>query len=400
MPSRVDEGNERMRRLLAGIALTALLAGCGSDGDGGGSTPNPSPTPTPAPTPAPTPTPTGYVATRLATGAYATLTFLPDGRALYVQRDGTVLVAPASAPEAPVAILGKVNTFQVAGAGVVDVVADPDFASNGLVYFSTVEGSLQTTANLAIVRFRLTGGGAGQQITDGVRLWRSEAVPVTNSIGRFGGVMAFRDGLLHMSLGDFGRPELAQDLTVSIGKTIRINRDGTPAAGNPLLGTPGAQLDIFAAGHREPAGLTLGSDGRLYETEVSPAVGDEINVIEGNRNYGWPLVSEGNRDDGTPYPRHSTRPDLAAPAYVWTTTMRPGRIVQVRGSVDGLAGQLLVASGDRQRVDRFTVSGGRIAEAGLVNVNSVVRVVAEAGTGKVYGITGEISGDVFRIDRN
>jgi glucose/arabinose dehydrogenase len=388
-----------MRRLLTGIALAALLSGCGSDGDDG-TIVTPTPTPTPAPTPAPTPTPTGYVATRVATGSYAALTFLPDGRALYVQRDGTVLVAPSSTPEAPVAILGKVNAFQVAGSGVIDVVADPDFASNGLIYVSTVEGSLQTTAAVIIARFRLTGAGVGQQIVEGTRLWRSDAVPVTNSIGRFGGYMAFKDGLLHMSLGDFGRPELAQDLTVSIGKTIRINRDGTPAAGNPLLGTPGAQFDVFTAGHREPAGLTLGSDGRLYETEVAPEVGDEINVIEGNRNYGWPLVSEGNRDDGTPFPRHSTRSDIAAPAYVWTTTMAPGRIIQVRSNADGLAGELLVASQGRQRVDRFRVANGGIVANGTINVNSPVTTLAEAQSGKVYGLTYETGGVVFRIDRN
>jgi glucose/arabinose dehydrogenase len=372
-----------MRKMICSMALVAMLSACGGDDDAGNN-PTPTPTPTPAPTPTPTPTPTTYGATVVGKGSYA--------------RDGTVLLAPAGDTAAPVALPGRIPLFELSGGGLIDMIPDPAFADNGYLYFTATEGSLQTT-RMTVVRARLSGAGVGQAITEQTVIWRGPDVTVFPGISRFGGMMAFKDGLLHVAIGDFAVPETAQDLTVPYGKVIRIRTDGSSAPGNPYLDQPGAYGDILTLGHRDPVGLTLGADGRLYETELSPAVGDEINVIESRANYGWPLVSEGNRPDGSPLPRHSTLTGVKAPAYVWPLVSVPGRIIQVRGSIDGLGGEFLVASQNGQRIDRFKVADGTFTTNGNIYLGSFARVLAEKTDGKVYGLTSDLDGEIFRIDR-
>lgn len=383
-----------MKKSAFALASFLLLAACGGDGDGSVVTPTPTPAPTPSPTP--TPTPTGYAATRIGTGAYAALVFLPDGRALYGTRAGALLVGTSAAPETATALQGAIPAFQIAGSGLIDIALDPDFASNQTIYASTMEGSLQNGANLAIYRARISG----TSITDVAPIWRSPVRPASSTLDRIGGFMAFRDGFIHMAVGDFGVPDFAQDSVTPFGKVVRIQKDGSSAPGNPLYGQPLVNNDIYTIGHRDPQGLTLGTDGRLYETELGPRVGDEVNVIEFNRNYGWPLVSEGTRDDGTPFPRHSALSGAAAPIFFWTTDTRPSRIIQVRSARDGLKDELLIASVGNQAVQRLAREGSTIVERERIPVLSPARTVAEAPDGRIYGTTYDTTdGIVFRIDR-
>lgn len=381
-----------MRKTAAGLAALLLLSACG--GDDGGSVVTP--TPTPSPTPTPTPTPTSYVATKVGDGTYAALVFLPDGRALYGTRSGTLLTAPAATPAAATALQGAVPALQIAGAGLIDIVVDPDFQSNQTVYVSTMEGTTGQSANLAIYRVRISATA----VTEATPIWRSPARPADTTLRRIGGYLAIRDGFVHMAVGDFGVPEFAQDSVTPFGKIVRIQKDGTPAPGNPLYGQPLVNNDIYTLGHRDPQGLTLGSDGQLYETELGPRVGDEVNVVEFNRNYGWPIVSEGLRDDGTPYPRHSARTEFRAPIFSWSTVTGPNRIVQVRSDRDGLKGQLVISSRDRQGFLRLSLANGTASELATVDAGSPTLSVAEASDGRVYGTTYDVAaGAVYRIDR-
>jgi glucose/arabinose dehydrogenase len=305
-------------------------------------------------------------------------------------------VGTAAAPETATALQGTIPAFQIAGSGLIDIALDPDFASNQTIYVSTMEGSLQNGANLAIYRARISG----TTLADVAPIWRSPVRPADNTLDRIGGFMAFRDGLIHMAVGDFGVADFAQDSVTPFGKVVRIQKDGSAAPGNPLFGQPFVNNDVFTIGHRDPQGLTLGSDGRLYETELAPRVGDEVNVIEFNRNYGWPLVSEGTRDDGTPFPRHSALSGAAAPVFFWTTDTRPSRIIQVRSARDGLKDELLVASVGNQAVQRLAREGNAIVERERIPVLSPTRTVAEAPDGRIYGTTSDlVDGVVFRVDR-
>jgi glucose/arabinose dehydrogenase len=390
---RRRKGISIMNRLFAGFAAALLLSACGGDNDG--SVVTPTPTPTPAPTP--TPTPAAYSAVRVADGTYAAIRFLPDGRSLFATRAGAFLVGTTAAPETGVAVQGSVPAFQIAGSGIVDVLVDSDFSSTQTIYVSTIEGSNAQGANLAIYRARLTQAG----ITDVAPIWRSPAQPAVSTLGRFGGFMAFRDGFIHMAVGDFTIPQAAQDPISPYGKIIRIQRDGSAAPGNPLY-NGGGNPDIYTLGHRDPQGLTVGADGRMYETELGPRVGDEVNVVEFNRNYGWPIVSEGLREDETPYPRHSTRPEFLAPVFSWSTVTGVSQIAEVRSDRDGLKGELLIASTGNQAIMRLARdgNGNGYVERERISVGSPTKTVTEAPDGRIYATTYDVvDGRVYHVER-
>lgn len=392
-----------MKKPLLGMAALAFLAACGGGGDDDGGVivvpGTPTPSPTPAPTPAPTPTPTGYGVTQIGTADYSALAFLPDGRSILTRSDGTVSIGAATTPAAPVALAAKVPTGDISGGGVLDVVVDPAFATNGLVYFTSTEGRIGGTVAMTVVRGRLSGTGTAVTLSDQLVIWRGNAVTLTNTTTNYGGKMAFKDGTLLVAIGDFGLPDAAQDLSGALGKIIRINTDGSPAAGNPQLGIPGRQVDVFSYGHRAPTGLTVGTDGTIYETELAPRVGDELNVVQSGRNYGWPLASEGSREDFSAYPRHSEVQGVTAPYYVWRTVTVPTDLIQVRSQKDGLAGQLLIGTSSGQDVKRFTPGTNAPTEGERIVVGGFTTIVAEAPDGNVYVVTYTSDGRFYRIDR-
>src|ERR1700754_4836864 len=119
------------------------------------------------------------------------------------------------------------------------------------------------------------------------------------------------------------RPQTAQDPEGTLGKILRLNLDGSAPADNPMTAQGGVQAQIWTMGHRNPYGLAFAADGKLWEDEMGPRGGDELNLIRPGRNYGWPLVSNGDNYDGTPIPRHRTRPDLEAPIVYWNPVIAP-----------------------------------------------------------------------------
>jgi glucose/arabinose dehydrogenase len=308
------------------------------------------------------------------------MTFLPDGRLLVTERGGNLfLVSTAGSRTQVTGVPAVVASGQL---GLHDIVLDPGFATNNLVWISYAEAA-PGGQRLAVARATLNAGSA-PQLQGLTVIWRS--TPATTG-GHLSARLAFAPNgqFLFVSAGDRQQGSPAQDLSNTIGKMIRINLDGTPAAGNPFAATSGARAEIWSLGHRNPLSLVFGADGRLFSGEHGPSGGDEFNVITSGANYGWPLVSEGNNSDGSAIPRHSTNPSFTAPLVAWTPAIAPSDLIQYRGTrFAGWSGDFVLSGLVQQGLVRVRVSGNSATEVGRISLGARIRALEEAPDGRIW----------------
>ncbi|MDP9200179.1 MAG: PQQ-dependent sugar dehydrogenase, partial [Pseudomonadota bacterium] len=222
------------------------------------------------------------------------LAFLPDGRMLVTERPGRLrYVTKDGSVSEPVA--GVPAVFAEGQGGLLDVVIDPDFTTNSTIYLSYAEPAADGTNGTAVARARLNG----QELDDVKVIFRQQ--PKFSSRHHFGSRLVFAgDGKLFVTLGERNSErDLAQDLGTHIGKIVRITTDGEAPGDNPFVGREGALPEIWSYGHRNVQGATLHpGTGKLWTHEHGPRGGDEINLPEPGRNYGWPVITYGREYHG------------------------------------------------------------------------------------------------------
>jgi glucose/arabinose dehydrogenase len=236
------------------------------------------------------------------------LAWLPDGDLLITERagrlrlfrDGKLDPTPISGvPEVKITTLG----------GLLEVLPHPQYAQNGLIYLSYSKGGEGNLSTTALARGKLVGKEIqGLRDVFVAKNW-------SNSPTNFGGRMVFgSDGMLYLTIGERQEPERAQDPLEHGGKVLRLKDDGTAPADNPFFGKKEYLPEIYSIGHRSPQGLVFHPvTGQLWENEHGPLGGDEINIVEAGKNYGWPLVTYGRDYDGTKISDLQTRADLEPP---------------------------------------------------------------------------------------
>jgi aldose sugar dehydrogenase len=275
------------RRIRASILAAAFLSACGGCGNSEAAAPG-GPTGPSGPT-GPTGTTFRVVTLNGSLSSPWGLAFLPDGRMLVTQKGGAMLVLGADGA-VQATLTGLPPVVADGQGGLLDVAIDPDFATDPWVYWAYSEpgtGSETGLSGTAVARGKLVGG-ALQEVSV---LYRQ--VPKVTGAGHFGSRLAFRgDKTLFVTLGERQKGAPAQDLQATLGKVIRIRRDGTIPTDNPAI--PGARPEIWSYGHRNPQGAAMrpGTD-ELWVNEHGPQGGDELNRIVPGGNHGWPLVSYG-----------------------------------------------------------------------------------------------------------
>lgn len=300
------------------------------------------------------------------------LAFLPDGRLLVTEKPGHIFLITQNG--AKTEIKGVPKVYHHGQNGLLDVAIAPGFTRNALVYFTFI-ASERGGGALVLARARLRESGGQAQLRDLTILWRQQ--PASYG-GQPGGIITFApDGRhLFLTVGDRQEPDTAQNPDMARGKILRMNLDGSAPADNPMAGQDGVRALTWTTGHRNPYGLAFAPDGRLWEDEMGPRGGDELNLVRRGGNYGWPLVSNGDNYSGVPIPRHGTRPEFDAPRVYWTPVIAPAGLAfydstlfpQWRGSalIGGLVSRGLVRiafGGDHsaRQVNRWSL-GARIRD--------------------------------------
>lgn len=357
------------------------------------------------------------------------IAFLPDGRMLITEKIGPVWLVSAQGEKiAPLANTPAV--YWQGQNGMLGVYLSPNYATDQTIYLTYVEPG-DYGGGLAVGRGRLNLAGPAPRLENFEVIWRQ--MPKGKG-GQPGGAVAFSpDGqYLFLTVGDRQRFTPAQDPDQPVGKILRLTLDGKPAPGNPNYDKRGAKTiplidpprdseaaktapvvstytfpgenltpaETWTMGHRTPYGLAFSPTGELWEVEHGPRGGDELNLIEKGKNYGWPLVEYAPNYNGVPIPHPDTRPDLAKPAIYWVPVVAPGNLMFYRGKqmFPEWDGNGFISGLGTRSLNRIIFDGkGGAKPAERWDVGKRIRDVAEAPDGSLWMIEDANPGALIHV---
>jgi glucose/arabinose dehydrogenase len=308
------------------------------------------------------------------------MTFLPDGRMLVTEKAGALLLVSADGRHST-RVDGVPTVMSQGQGGLMDVVLHPQFAQNRLVYFSYSE-SRGGGKGVVLARGALTDSKA-PALREVQTLFR--AAPYVDGDGHFSGRIAFApDGKLFFTSGDRQKFDPAQDPKATLGKVLRLNDDGTPAAGNPLAAR-GFDPAVWSYGHRNLLGIAFDPSGNLWEQEMGPRGGDEVNLILSRRNYGYPVASNGSHYDGRDILNHRPGDGFEAPRVWWDPAISPAGLMIYSGKLwPQWRGDIFIGGLSSGALVRVDVDGADATKGEQWPMGTRIREVEEGPDGSIW----------------
>lgn len=307
------------------------------------------------------------------------------GRVFVTEKPGGVKVYDPATKQVA-AVTGAPTVDYGGQGGMGDIRFAPDYATSKAVYLTWAEAGSDDTRGAVLARGTVKCPAVNTCAIEGLSIiWRQ--VPKVTGRGHFSHRIAFSpDGqYLFLSSGDRQKGDPAQDLSTNLGKVLRLNLDGTPAAGNPFADRGGVAAEVWSYGHRNLLGLQFDASGTLWDIEHGPRGGDELNLVERGINYGWPVVSYGDNYDGSPIPDHPTRPEFREPAISWNPVIAPGNFIFYSGKLwPEWRGNAIAAGLGSQALVRVAIDGMKGTEAARYAMGRRLRDVAEGPDGSLW----------------
>ncbi|MGE0211599.1 MAG: PQQ-dependent sugar dehydrogenase [Parvibaculaceae bacterium] len=328
------------------------------------------------------------------------LAFLPDGRMIVTEKGGTLrIVSDKGEVGEPIAGVPKVDDR--GQGGLLDVAPHPQFADNRFIYVSFSEPG-EGGNSTAVARGKLS---ADEKSLEDVKVIFSQK-PKLPSTKHFGSRLVFDGkGHLFITTGERSEPqfrEQSQELSSHLGKVIRVNEDGSVPDDNPFVGKADALPEIWSYGHRNIQAAAINpATGALWEIEHGPKGGDEINIAEAGKNYGWPVVSHGVNYDGSPVGTGQKQAEgMVDPLYQWTPVIAPSGMIFYNGELfPDWQGNLFVGGLAATALVRLELDGDKVVheERLLEDLGMRVRDVVQGPEGAIYLLTDESNGAILRV---
>jgi len=320
------------------------------------------------------------------------LAFLPDGRMLVTEKKGNLFIVTKDGDKSR-AIRGVPDVAYGGQGGFGDVALHPDFARNNLIYLSYAESGIGDSRGAAVIRAVLTETRRGGTLSDIEVIWRQ--YPKVVGYGHYGHRLLFDDdGYLWIASGDRQKFTPAQDMQANLGKVLRLHDDGSIPDDNPFVNyydddpfvdDEGVYPQIWSLGHRNILGLAFDLTGQLWDIEMGPAGGDELNRVVRGANYGYPIVSNGDHYDGREIPDHDTRPEFSEPAAWWSPVVSPGDLMIYRGELfSEWRGDAFVAGLSSRAIVRIKLDGEEATEVERYDMGARIRTVVDGPDGALW----------------
>ncbi len=322
------------------------------------------------------------------------MTFLPDGRMLVTEKKGELLlVAADGSSRRTVATLPVDSAGQ---GGLMDVVLAPDFATSRRVYVS-YSAAGEGGKGVVLARGQLDLAPGAERLRQIEAIWR--AAPLVEGNGHYSGRIAFSpDGqYLFFTAGERQKFTPAQDKGGTLGKVLRLTPDGQPAPGNPLA-AQGFRPEVWSYGHRNLLGIAFDAQGNLWEQEMGPKGGDEVNLIQPGRNYGWPDVSNGSHYDGRDIPDHRAGDGYEAPKVWWNPVISPGGLMIYSGDLfPQWKGDAFIGGLSSQALVRVDLNGTEARKGDQWPMGARIREVEQGPDGAIWVLEDGADGSQGRL---
>ena len=281
--------------------------------------------------------------------------FLPDGKIILTERGGKMVVFDPTTKKS-VDLKGVPKVYTAGQAGLLDVRVHPEFKTNNLIYFSYSEpvGDDESTTSLGMARL------SGDELKDFKKIFYGQE-PNDNDI-HYGSRIEFdKKGHLFLSMGDRDERNRAQDAAFHQGKILRLNMDGSIPKDNPFVGVANKKPEVWSIGHRSPQGLAIHPQtGELWEAEMGPRGGDEVNIIEPGKNYGWPVITYGREYYG-PKIGQTVKEGMVQPLTYWVPSISPSAMAFYTGDkIPKLKNSLILATLSGTHVHRVMLDGKKV----------------------------------------
>ena len=316
------------------------------------------------------------------------MAFLPDGNFLVTEKPGKMFLMN-QAGETLSEISGVPEVAYGGQGGLGDVAIHPDFNENKTVYVSFAEEGENDTRGAVVIKATLDLTEEGGALSNLEYIWRQ--VPKVTGRGHYAHRMAFsEDGYLFISSGDRQKFDPAQDMTSNMGKIIRLNDDGSIPADNPFYNDGGVAAEVWSLGHRNPLGIDFDADGKLWNIEMGPRGGDELNLVLKGEDYGYPTVSNGIHYNGSNIPNHDTRPEFEEPKEWWgdgysIPVISPSSFVIYQGDLfDDWQGSGFISGLSSESLIRVQFDGDSAKEIERFDMGRRIRSVEEGPDGALW----------------
>ena len=340
---------------------------------------------------------TALAATRIATFDEPwAMTFLTDDTILVTEKRGTLWHVTIDGSKTEVQGLWEVAYGGQGGLG--DVVLHPDFKHNSWIYLSYAERADDSTQIGAVVaRAKLDLKHSPLKLASVEKLWVQE--PKVTGKGHYSHRIAFgADAKMFITSGDRQKLTPAQNFDGHLGKVLRLNDDGTVPTGNPWQHRGEIAKQFWTVGHRNMLGIGFDADGRLWVHEMGPRHGDELNLIIAGKNYGWPIVSNGDHYSGVPIPDHETRPEFEAPRAFWVPSIAPsGLVIYDGGMFARWKGSALIGGLVSRALILVDLNGDNAKEAERFKWGKRIREVEQGPEGALYVLEDGSGGRLLKL---